>query len=175
MLRARPVLVALCCTVAALTLLGCTTTSPAQLAPSESSSALVDPAPAPTESLLPDTAPTGSVVGGLAPGFPSELLPLPEGATVLVSAAVPVPDSDLVDVSLNVRTSQSADDLLDAISEPLLDAGFEQTEPAPGGPDIAAQASFTRDEGKERVILGILDVDGVRTLTLSGRVDPDVT
>jgi hypothetical protein len=171
--RVRPFLIAACATVV-LGLTACTTTSPAQLTPSESSTALIDPAPRPSESLLPDATPTGSVVGGLAPGFPSELLPVPAGATVLVSAAVPVPDSDLVDVSLNLQTDQTADDLLDAISKPLKDAGFTQAEPAQSEPDLAAQASFTRNDGKERVILGILDADGVRTLTLSGRVDPGV-
>lgn len=153
---------------------GCTTSQPAQLEPSESSTAVVDPAPSPTESLLPEDQPTGSAVGTLAPDFPTTLLPLPAGATVLVSSAVPVPGSDLVDVSLNLRTSESTKQLLAAVRKPLLAAGFTQTEPAEKEPDLAAQASFTRDDGNERVILGILDLDDVRTLTLSGRVDPDV-
>ncbi|WP_233549767.1 hypothetical protein [Cellulomonas rhizosphaerae] len=175
MLRPRPLLVALSCAVTCMLAAGgCTTSQPAQLEPTGSSTADVAPAPSPTESLLPADQPTGSAVGTLAPDFPATLLPLPEGATVLVSSAVPVPDSDLVDVSLNLRTSQSTKQLLSAVRKPLLAAGFTETEPADKEPDLAAQASFTRDDGKERVILGILDLDDVRTLTLSGRVDPDV-
>ncbi|ROS30888.1 hypothetical protein EDF34_0532 [Cellulomonas sp. PhB150] len=158
-----------------LTAGGCTTSQPAQLEPTQSSSAVVDPAPSAAESLLPQDQPTGSAVGTLAPEFPVALLPLPEGATVLVSSAVPVPGSDLVDVSLNLRTSQSTNALLAAVRKPLLAAGFTETEPAEKEPDLAAQASFTRDDGDERIILGILDLDDQRTLTLSGRVDPDVT
>ncbi|WP_233575151.1 hypothetical protein [Cellulomonas sp. PhB150] len=176
MLRPRPLLVALGCAVTCvLTAGGCTTSQPAQLEPTQSSSAVVDPAPSAAESLLPQDQPTGSAVGTLAPEFPVALLPLPEGATVLVSSAVPVPGSDLVDVSLNLRTSQSTNALLAAVRKPLLAAGFTETEPAEKEPDLAAQASFTRDDGDERIILGILDLDDQRTLTLSGRVDPDVT
>ncbi|MDM7831395.1 hypothetical protein [Cellulomonas edaphi] len=174
MLRRRPVLVVLACTLTSTVLVGCSSSAPAQLEPSRSA-AVVAPEPSPAETLLPDTTPTGSQVGGLAAGFPSALLPVPAGATVLLSAAAPVPDSDLVDVSLNLRTTQSASDLLEAVSGPLEKAGFTRSESPEREPDLAAQAAFTRDHGKERVILGILDADGVRTLTLSGQVDPSVT
>lgn len=158
-----------------LTAAGCTSSQPAKLVPAQSSTAIVDPVPSPTESLLPEDQATGSAVGTLAPDFPTALLPVPDGATILVSSATAVPGSDLVDVSLNLRTDQSTQQLLAAIRKPLLAAGFTQTEPADEEPDLAAQASFTRDDGNERIILGILDLDGTRTLTLSGRVDPDVT
>lgn len=175
MLRPRLVVLALGCTVSAtLTLTSCTTSTPAQLSASASSTVLVDPEPTPTDSLLTDPAPTDSTVGALAPGFPAHLVPVPDGATVLVSSAVPAPDSDLVAISLNLQTTQSVDDLVHAISAPLKKAGFTRTDPEDKEPDLAAQASFSRDDGKEHVILGVLDQDGTRTLTLSGMVKPDV-
>jgi hypothetical protein len=128
--------------------------------------------PEPTETLLPDADATGSAVGDLADGFPSDLLPVPAGAEVLVSSAHPVEGSDLVDVSLNLRTEQDAAGLLDAVRGPLVAAGFTESAPAAPEGGLAAQSTFSRGDGSELLVVGILDRDGVRTLTLGGQVRP---
>ncbi|GCE75980.1 hypothetical protein [Cellulomonas biazotea] len=160
--------------VAAL-LAGCTTSTPATVAPSDSSTSTLSSTPVPTESLLPTDDATASAVGELAEGFPSTLVVVPDGAEVLVSSARPVEGSDLVEVSLNLRTVQDAAALLDAVRAPLLAAGFaESTPPAPEA-GLAAQSTFSRADGSELLVVGILDRDGVRTLTLGGRVRPPTT
>jgi len=126
-------------------------------------------APSPGESLLTDEIDEDTAVGTLAPGFPSDLLPVPPDAEVLVSSAEPLADGRLR-VSLNVRTDQDAAGLLDAVRGPLLAAGF--TESAPPAPEagLAAQATFSRSDGAELVVVGVLDRDGLRTMTLGGTV-----
>ena len=53
---------------------------------------------------------------------------------------------------------------------PLLTAGF--TESAPPAPEagLAAQTTFSRSGGSELLVVGVLDRDGQRTLTLGGTV-----
>ena len=82
------------------------------------------------------------------------------------------PHGDAVAVSLNVRTSQDAAGLLDAVRGPLVAAGFVESPPAQPDPSLAAQASFSRSDGAEFVLVGILDRDGTRTMTLGGEVRP---
>ena len=171
MLSVRPLVVPACSVLAVGLLTACSPSEPATLEASTSASSLVEPEPSPTDTLLPTPATTAAAVGTLAPGFPSELLPVPDDATVLLSSAQPVADSDLVSISLNLRSTQSTKDLLAAISAPLKKAGFTRSDPDDLEPDLAAQASFTRHDGEEHILLGILDHDGVRTLTLSGQVE----
>jgi len=170
-LSVRLLVVPACCAVAAAMLAACSPSEPATLEPSASASLLVDPAPSPTDSLLAAPTATAATVGGLAPGFPSALLPVPDDATVLLSSAEPVPDSDLVTISLNLRSDASAKALLAAVGKPLEKAGFTRSDPDEKEPELAVQASFTRHDGKEHVLLGILDSGGTRTLTLSGQVE----
>ncbi|WP_156044021.1 hypothetical protein [Cellulomonas sp. HZM] len=173
--RGRPVVrrtraarrVTVAAALVALACAACSTSAPADLG-SSAGTTIEAPAPTPTESLLASDDPTTSTVGGLAPGFPSDLFPVPAGAHVLVSSATP--DGDLTDVSLNLTTDASTKELLADVRGPLLDAGFTEKTPDEKEPQLAAQAAFTRDGAKEIVILGILDRDGTRTLTLSGTV-----
>jgi len=167
----RLLVVPACCALTAAVLAACSPSEPATLEPSASASLLMNPAPSPTDSLLAAPTATAATVGGLAPGFPSDLLPVPDDATVLLSSAEPVPDSDLVTISLNLRTTASTKDLLAAVGKPLEKAGFTRSDPDEKEPDLAAQASFARHDGKEHVLLGILDSGDVRTLTLSGQVE----
>ena len=55
---------------------------------------------------------------------------------------------------------------------PLLAAGFTESPPSQPDPSLAAQASFARSDGAEFVLIGVLDRDGVRTMTLGGTVKP---
>lgn len=150
-------------------LAGCSTSAPAVVDPTASSTALVGASPTPTETLLAPSDDTHSMVGGIVAGFPSDLVPVPAGATVLMSSAVPVEGTELVQIGLNVRTTQDATKLLAAVRAPLLAAGFKESAPQPE-PGLAAQASFSRHSG-EILTAGVLDRDGVRTLTLGGTVD----
>jgi len=147
----------------------CSTSGPGRQAPT-GSAVVVAPTPAPTETLLPEDDSTHSAVGELAPGFPVALVPVPDGAEVLVSSAEPVDGTDLTEISLNLRTGQDAAGLLAAVRGPLVAAGFaEGTPPAPE-PGLAAQSTFSRGDGSELLVVGILDRDDERTLTLGGRV-----
>ena len=149
----------------------CSTSTPGREAPTGTAVAIATPAPTSTESLLPqDGDSTHSTVGELAAGFPAALVPVPDGAEVLVSSAEPVDGTDLTEISLNLRTGQDAAGLLAAVRAPLVAAGFaEGTPPAPE-PGLAAQSTFSRGDGSELLVVGILDRDDERTLTLGGRV-----
>ena len=98
-------------------------------------------------------------------------VPVPAGAEILVSSAKPAADGT-VQISLNVRSEQDAAGLLEAVRAPLLAAGFTESPPSQPDPSLAAQASFARSDGAEFVLIGVLDRDGVRTMTLGGTVKP---
>jgi hypothetical protein len=50
-------------------------------------------------------------------------------------------------------------------------AGFVETVMDPGAAGLAATSTYVRgDDGAELLTLGVLDRDGVRTLTLGGSV-----
>ena len=161
-----------CLGVGALTALlaACSTSSPAQL--EATSTSLVEPAPSPTEDLLDQPDDPYSTVGALAPDFPTDLVPLPPDADILVSSAGPsADDPDLLEVSLNLRTTLSTDDLVASIATALTDHGFTAAPAATPPAGVAATATYARAEG-ELLTVAVLDRDGVRTLTLGGTVAP---
>jgi len=144
-------------------LAGCATTAPASLTPPTT-----PPPIAPTDVLTPSD--TTSRVGELAPGFPTDLLPVPPGAKILVSDAYETaPGSGWWNISLNVRSTQDTADLLDAVRGPLRAAGFtEQSAPAPAA-GLAAQTTFSRAEG-EVITVAIFDDGTARALTAGGTI-----
>ncbi|MBO1750573.1 hypothetical protein J4G33_02015 [Actinotalea sp. BY-33] len=109
-------------------------------------------------------------VGDLVEGFPTDLLPVPSDAIVLVTSAVPVGDADVQEVSLNLRTQATAQDLVRLYRTALLEAGFTETEQPGTQSDLAAESVFTRSGGDEIVSIGVLEVDGGRTVTIGGRI-----
>ncbi|MGN8245370.1 hypothetical protein ACTHAM_002489 [Cellulomonas soli] len=163
----RAVLRAVLTAAVLVPLSACTSSTPASLEPT---AVVVQPSASPTETLLADGTDTHSAVGALVEGFPSTLVPVPEGAEVLVSAAAPVEGTDLVEISLNIRSAQDAAGLLDAIRGPLIAAGFAETAAATPDAGLAAQTTFSRSDGAELLVAGVLDRDGERTLTLGGQV-----
>jgi hypothetical protein len=173
---ARPVAVALLATTAlAATLVttGCTAGADGTdgTAPTSSAVATPDVAPSATETLLPSPTATGSAVGGLAPGFPADLVAPPEGSEILVSSAEPDAATGLTTISLNLRSPLATADLLQALRDQLVAAGFVETVVDPGASGLAATSTFVRGAGGEELLtLGVLDRDGVRTLTLGGTV-----
>ena len=146
---------------------GCATSAPAVLV----GTADATPSPTASEQLLEDQPAPDTATGTLAPGFPTQLVPVPAGAQILVSSARPAADGT-VQISLNVRSTQDAAGLVQAIRTPLLAAGFTESPPAQPDPSLAAQASFARSDGTEFVLVGVLDRDGQRTMTLGGTVKP---
>ena len=138
------------------------TTAPAVAAPKAES--------VPQEPLVTSTPDTHSEVGELVAGFPVDLLPVPADAVILVTSAVPVGDADVQEVSLNVRTVMSAEDLLTLYRDALTAAGFTEVPAVDAMTDLAVEATFTRSGGDELISIGVLDVDGARTVTIGGRV-----
>lgn len=147
---------------------GCTTSSPGVA--TATGSTAVTASPSPTETLLPGADSPHSAVGKVVDGFPVDLIPVPDGAEVLVSSAEPVEGTDLTEVSLNLRSQADTATLLAAVSAPLVAAGFVAGAPPAAEPGLSAQSTFSRADGSELLVVGILDRDGVRTMTLGGRV-----
>lgn len=108
-------------------------------------------------------------VGALADGFPADLVPLPSGAEILVSSAEPGGEGGTTTISLNLRTTLAADELMASLRSALTDAGFTEGPAASPPAGVAAESTFARTSG-EVLTVAVLDRDGVRTLTLGGRV-----
>lgn len=151
--------------------------APADDAPAEEMTALaapgevtVTPTPDAPEPLVTAEPDEYSQVGDLVEGFPIDLLPVPGDAVILVTSAVPVGDADVQEVSLNLRTAATAAELLDLYRGALTAAGFSEVTGETSDSDLAAQVTFVRSGGDEVVSIGVLDVDGARTLTIGGRV-----
>ena len=76
------------------------------------------------------TATRSSAVGELVAGFPAALIPVPDGAEVLLSSAAPVDGTDLTEVSLNLRTAQDTAGLLAAVRAPARRGRLRRERPA---------------------------------------------
>lgn len=123
--------------------------------------------PAPMVTAEPDQY---SEVGDLVKDFPIDLLPVPQDAVILVTSAVPVGDADVQEVSLNLRTSATAEELLQLYRTALTAAGFSEVTSETSDSDLAVDVTFVRSGGDELVSIGVLDVDGARTVTIGGRI-----
>jgi hypothetical protein len=113
-------------------------------------------------------------VGTLVEDFPVDLLPVPHDAVLLVTSAVPVGGSAVREVSLNLRTRLSVSEVMRLYRAGLTEAGFSEVTPPTDELGPTADATFTRSGGDELVTIGVVDVDGARTLTLGGRVRTEV-
>lgn len=172
---ARPVTAAAAALVVltALSTASCTGPDSPDPDPSPSGPVAVAPAPqpSPTESLLPSPTATTSTVGGLAAGFPTDLVVVPEGSEILVSAAETDASTGLLDISLNLRSPLGTAELVEQVRAGLVAAGFVETVLDAAASGLAATSTFVRGtDGTELLTLGVLDRDGVRTLTLGGSV-----
>jgi hypothetical protein len=138
------------------------------------------PTPSPGTS-DPSALPTfdpGTAVGGYAKGFPAKLLGAPEDATVLASSAT-AGDGALTDVTLNLSTTRSTQEVIDQLADRLREAGFEESGTSTFS-GLTAQTTFGRestpkgtkdaDPVVESVTLGVLDDGERRLVTVSGSV-----
>jgi hypothetical protein len=133
-------------------------------------SATADRAVAEPEPLVTAEPDEYSEVGDLVDGFPIDLLPVPGDAVILVTSAVPVGDADVQEVSLNLRTSATAAELLELYRTALTEAGFSEVTSETSDSDLAVDVTFVRSDGDELVSIGVLDIDGARTVTIGGRI-----
>jgi hypothetical protein len=139
--------------------------------PTSTASPLSGPrTPSPSETLLPTAAPPYSSAGALVAGFPAGLLPVPDGAEILVSSAVPIGANGVEDISLNLHSPATAAALMGIYRAALLAAGFQEVAPAAVQAGLAEESTFTRSSGDEILVVGILDQNAVRTVTIGGRV-----
>lgn len=122
------------------------------------------------EPLVTATPDEHSQVGDLVDGFPADLLPVPADAAILVTSAAPVGDADVQEISLNLRTSSSTTELLTLYRDALVAAGFTEVAADPPLTGLSAEVTFTRSGGDELISIGVLDVEGGRTVTIGGRV-----
>jgi hypothetical protein len=134
------------------------------------------PVPSPTPEVLPSFD-AGSAVGDYAPGFPEDVVSVPEGAQLLATSVTPVEGSKpaTVQVTMNVSGKKAPAKLLDQVASSLAGNGFERLE-APAKSGMSAQAAFTRTTTvketavNESLLVGVLR-DGDRSLlSLSGTV-----
>ncbi len=153
---------------AALALGGCGSSGDA-----DTTTVTVD-APAPERPTELPTFDPSTTVGDYAPGFPLDLLAAPEDATVLASSARPT-DGGLVEVTLNLASPRSAQQVIDDLAARLAKAGFSESE-ASTVTGLTAQTAFsrvTRRKGGPRVeslFVGVLDDGDRRLATISGSV-----
>ena len=96
-------------------------------------------------------------------------MPLPADAQILVSSAEVDADGGTTTLSLNLRTAVEATTLMTDLRRALTDAGFTEAPVATPPAGVAAESTFARRSG-EVLTVAVLDRDGVRTLTLGGRV-----
>ncbi|MBL0886570.1 hypothetical protein [Myceligenerans indicum] len=143
-------------------------------------SAAGDPSASPSTPPTPEVLPSfdaRSAVGDFAPGFPKNVVSVPDGAKLLATSAAPVAGSkpETVQVTLNLSAKQSPEKLLAQITSILAENGFEALD-APAKSGLTAQSAFTRKTKvkkttvNESLLVGVLK-DGDRSLlTLSGTV-----
>lgn len=158
---------------AALATAGCTATA----AGGERPTPVTGETPAAADTVtLPDFDPA-SAVGAYAPGFPAELLPTPEGATLLATSAQPVPDSTppTTQITLNLSSGLGAQEVLDQVGALIAGQGFAPVG-TPALTGLTAQTAWTRqtatDTGtaSEALLVGVLDDGERRLVSISGTV-----
>ncbi|MEG3615311.1 hypothetical protein [Isoptericola haloaureus] len=142
--------------------------------PATAASQAPTPTPADTPTALPSFDPS-SAVGDYARGFPTALLGAPQQATVLASSALPA-ENGLVEVSLNLATTQPPRKIVKRYARRLDEAGFAEADEVEAS-GLAARSVFTRtrqgEDAVETVLIGVLDDGERRLVSLSGTVAAD--
>ncbi|MFD6166880.1 hypothetical protein ACFWFR_16980 [Oerskovia sp. NPDC060287] len=113
-----------------------------------------------------------SVAGALVEGFPVDVVPVPPEAQVLASSAADVEGQPLRQVTLNLSSPASVQEVLDFYSQAMVTAGFTAVAGSSTG-GLSGQAAFNRatPEGTtETLFVGVLDTEDARLVTVSGQV-----
>lgn len=166
----------------ALATAGCGGTDPAGSATAAESSPEAHAATSGGPTELPTFDPS-SAVGTYAQGFPDDLFPVPEGATLLASSAQPVPTPEgskakgvpMTQVTLNLASGLPARKLVEQARKILVDQGFEQIS-APESSGLTEQTAFVRvsttkaGRVQESLVVGVLDDGDRRLASISGTV-----
>jgi hypothetical protein len=127
-----------------------------------------DAPPDDEESLVTATPDAHSEVGDLVAGFPRDIVPIPDDAVILVTSAVPMGSGNTTEISLNLHTALTTEQVLALYRTHLTAEGF--TEVPEVDTSLPGEASFTRSGGDELVSVGVLDKKDRRTVTIGGRV-----
>lgn len=116
-----------------------------------------------------------SAVGDLVEGFPTTLVPVAPGAEVLASSARPSQDGTLVDLTLNLRSTETVEALTAYYTEALGAAGFVVS-PSTVPSALTSLTTFVRttapETPTESVAVGVFDDETERLVTISGQVAP---
>jgi hypothetical protein len=112
-------------------------------------------------------AATEATAGSMVSDFPSRLVPLPPATTVTASAVQR--HGDLLDVSVSATTTVSTTDLLAFYTKALGRAGFSATKGSvlPAG---ATGLAFGRGDGRELLVLAVVDRRSSRSFSIGGTV-----
>lgn len=115
-----------------------------------------------------------SVAGSLVAGFPVDVVPVPPDADVLASSATDVEGVPLRQVTLNLSSPGTVQEVLDFYTASMTAAGFAALPGSvPGG--LSGQVAFNRatpDGATETLSVGVLDTTDARLVTISGQVLP---
>ncbi|MEJ5945859.1 hypothetical protein WDZ17_11200 [Pseudokineococcus basanitobsidens] len=140
-----------------------TTSAPSSVPPSSSSPTTAAPSPTPSAS------PTGVAVGGMVEGFPTDVVPVPEGAEVTLSNVVDAEGGGRT-VALAGRTATSAEDLVAFYTGALAGRGFTAT--TPPAVEGAVVTTFTRDGAADLLTLSVTSTDGAQDFSIGGTLAP---
>ena len=106
-------------------------------------------------------------------GFPAALVPVAPGAEVLASSARPSQDGALVDVTLNLRSTDTVEALTAYYTDTLGVAGFAVS-PSTVPSALTSLTTFVRttapEAPTESVAVGVFDDETERLVTISGQV-----
>ncbi len=144
----------------ALTIAGCSSGDGEEVEVTPTASATSSAAQAPPEDAAGEDGPAEGAEpsssetsqGGVVEGLPTDVIPVPDDAEVLLTSAIP--DGDTIDVSLAARIDASPEDVLGVYREALTRAGFVES-PSAGGPGATA-STFTRGGGGEVVSVTVV-------------------
>ena len=112
------------------------------------------------------TATAQSSVGGLVPGFPTDLIPVLPGASITLSTDTEA--GGLRQVSLAGTSTTPADQILAFYRNALVSRGFtEAPTPVPAG---VLASSFTRNQAADLLSVSVSTTGGLQVFTVGGQV-----
>ena len=141
--------------------------TPAASTPAATSGTSADTTPSPSDTGgTTSTDEARSSVGGLVPGFPTDLIPVLPGATITLSTDTEA--GGLRQVSLAGTSTTPADQILAFYRDALVSRGFtEAPTPVPAG---VLASSFTRNQAADLLSVSVSTTGGLQVFTVGGQV-----